>query len=186
MRPLARRLPFRRRTKWPFLPTRESTNDLVLIAAGVGITPMASMLRWSLEQTPERSVILLNQVKDDPHIGRSVEHCMPGKATSQACRHIRSSAAWNLRPSRAFERAAGAFHAGKLDEQALAPFIKPKTDYYMCGPDAWMESMRQQNSRRSVSIPPIFTGNRLAARLRSSRNRPLNMLIKFASSLSGP
>ena len=56
-----------------YLPS-ESTNDLVLIAAGVGITPIASMLRWSLEHTPDRSVTLLYQVRDTQHwpLGRTL------------------------------------------------------------------------------------------------------------------
>jgi uncharacterized protein len=40
---------------------------------------------------------------------------------------------------------SGHFHAGKFDGATAAKLANnPEADYYMCGPDTWMEQMREQ------------------------------------------
>lgn len=125
-----------------FLP-KENTSPLVLMAAGVGITPMASMLRWSLEATPDRKVVLLYQAKN-------LEHWPLGE-----CLHSWQADFPNIRLVTFCSRASdadlagakikhpGIFVKGKFDfTDALRVMDSGDCDYFMCGPDPWMQAIR--------------------------------------------
>jgi len=125
-----------------FLP-EESDRHLVLIAAGVGITPMASMLRWSLENRPEHHVTLLYQAKDLDHwpLGESLH---AWQANFSNC-HVRSffSRLDDSELSRCTAHISGSLTSGKFDSSdVIGAFNPTQCDYYMCGPDTWMESIR--------------------------------------------
>ncbi len=123
----------------------ESTGDIVLIAAGVGITPMASILRWSLEHTPYRKVTLLCQVKNREHwpLGQAMHQWQSDFASMQA--HTFLSRAEEGEIESLASQLSGQFHAGKLDGATAAGLAdNPNADYYMCGPDTWMEMIREQ------------------------------------------
>ena len=135
-----------------YLPA-ESTRDLVLIAAGVGITPMASILRWSLEVTPERRVTLLYQVKDREHwpLGRNIHAWQNDFESLQTYTFFSQSDADEIEslPS----ELPGQFLAGKLDGFSAAKLAdNPQAEFYMCGPDTWMEQTREQLV--ASGIPP--------------------------------
>lgn len=131
-----------------YLP-ENSTRPLVLMAAGVGITPMASMLRWSLEATPERSVVLLYQAKDLDHwpLGECLHEWQRDFPNIQIQSYF--SRASESEISELAKALAGETHRGKFGvEQALqanATAIAPTgehCDFFMCGPDPWMQSLR--------------------------------------------
>jgi ferredoxin-NADP reductase len=127
-----------------YLPA-ESTRDIVLIAAGVGITPMASMLRWSLEETPYRKVTLLYQAKNSEHwpFGRNIHQWQSDFESMQA--HTFLSRADSDEIETLTYELPGQFHIGKLDGSTAAKLAdNPNANYYMCGPDAWMEQIRDQ------------------------------------------
>lgn len=123
---------------------RESTRPLILMAAGVGITPMVSMLRWSLENTPERPVTLLYQVKD-------LEHWPLGEAAHQwstQFEHVRvvtfCSRSSDQDMDAATETLGGRFFAGKFDSEVARQVCDAElSDFYMCGPDGWMQALRE-------------------------------------------
>ena len=135
-----------------YLPA-ESTRDLVLIAAGVGIAPMASILRWSLEVTTERKVTLLYQAKDREHwpLGRNI-HAWQNEVESLQTYTFFSQADADEIESLSSEL-PGQFLAGKLDGFTAAKLAdNPNADFYMCGPDTWMEQTREQLV--ASGIPP--------------------------------
>lgn len=126
-----------------FLPA-ESREPLVLLAAGIGITPMASMLRWSLEQTPDRPVILFYQAKDLDHwsLGKTLhgwEKEFPN------CRVISYfSRCDQAELDRELAALPGGKIAGKYSAESMVATTKVKNcHYYMCGPDGWMTAMQQ-------------------------------------------
>ncbi len=126
-----------------FLPP-ESSNDLVLLAAGVGITPMASMLRWSLEHTPERKVTLLYQAKDIDHwpLGEAIHAWQPDFESLHVhtffSRETLEEIEWLA------NELPGHFHSAKIESQVALFAKKANTDYYLCGPDRWMDQLRDQ------------------------------------------
>ncbi len=147
-----------------YLPT-ESTNELVLLAAGVGITPMASMLRWSLEHTPSRKVKLLYQVRDIDHwpLGESIHAWQADFDAMEA--HTFLSRETDEVIASLSEELPGTFHSGRI-ESYLAKFTQSEfaqnefaqssnTDFYMCGPDNWMEQMRAQLTACGVAAEHI-------------------------------
>lgn len=128
-----------------FFLSAESTRDIVLLAAGVGITPLASMLRWSLEHTPDRNVTLLYQAQNSElwPLGRAMHQWQSDFVSLQA--HTFLSRADLEEIDLLTQDLPGEFHAVKFDGIAAANLAdNPDADYFMCGPDAWMEQMREQ------------------------------------------
>jgi uncharacterized protein len=125
-----------------YLP-RESTNELVLIAAGVGITPLASMLRWSIDKAPDRTVNLLYQVRDLDHwpLGRDLHSWQD--AAHNANVYTFFSGLKKVDLTATANELPGHFHAGRVNGAFAAQFASRKlTDFYLCGPDTWMEQLR--------------------------------------------
>lgn len=125
-----------------FLPP-ESTRPIVLLAAGVGITPMASMLRWSLEHTPQRPVALLYQARDRQHwpLGNAVHQWQTGFQNCRVQSYLSRGDAAELRELQA--TLSGEFVHGKFSsDEAIEAIGHREADYFMCGPDAWMQSLR--------------------------------------------
>ena len=110
---------------------------VVLIAGGIGITPMMSMLNWCLEQQPEREVWLFYGVRN----GREI--AMREHLESQASRH----ANFHLRICHSDplpQEVAGRdyHHAGRvgIDLLRLQLPLHPY-HFYICGPGPMMKSM---------------------------------------------
>ncbi|MCA9194656.1 MAG: 2Fe-2S iron-sulfur cluster binding domain-containing protein [Planctomycetales bacterium] len=121
----------------------DNHRKLVLIAAGVGITPMCSMLEWSIRHNVSREVRLVYQVKDPQHwpLGRQLHQLQSKHATVQVHTFVSRTNENELHRLRATH--AGYFHAGKFDGKYLSQvFPDNDCDYFMCGPDAWMQAMR--------------------------------------------
>ncbi|MEZ6136118.1 MAG: 2Fe-2S iron-sulfur cluster-binding protein [Pirellulaceae bacterium] len=133
-----------------YLPA-ESTQPLVLLAAGVGITPMASMLRWSMENTPERPVVLLYQAKDQRHwpLGESLHSWLPEFPACKAISYFSRASGDDLRKLAVLP---GEFHEGKFTAMdVLAALTQDDCNYYFCGPDAWMQQLRDGLTDAGVS-----------------------------------
>lgn len=138
-----------------YLPA-ESTRDIVLIAAGVGITPLASMLRWSLETTPKRNITLLYQAKNSEHwpLGRIIHQWQKDAKSLHA--HTFFSRIQAEEMAALASELAGHFHSGKLDGRTAAKLAAdPDADYYLCGPEAWMEQIRDQLLASGLSTTQI-------------------------------
>lgn len=124
-----------------YLPP-DNMSPLVLLAAGVGITPMNSILQYSLAETPCRPVSLYYQVKDLQHwpLGREVHACA-GK--SNDCRVVTFISRSDLADLCPPDSLPGQFCAGRIDATRIASESKSvDSHYYLCGPEAWMQQMR--------------------------------------------
>ncbi len=139
----------------------DNPRPIVLLAAGVGITPMASMLRWSMQNTPDRPVRLLYQAKDTDHwpLGptlhawtRKFPACRVASYFSRASQEtldqlINKSVGDTPSPS----DPTSEFRLGKLDaNHALQALPGAECDYFLCGPNAWMEAVREDLIRAGV------------------------------------
>ena len=110
---------------------------VVFIAGGIGITPMMSMLRWCLNEQPERTVHLYYGVRN------SDEHAFKRQLEELARSHPRFHL--NVVYSRpAPDDVAGRdyHHAGHVNAELLRRTLPHgRHQFYVCGPAAMMESL---------------------------------------------
>lgn len=134
----------------------ENRSPLVLLAAGVGITPMASMLQYALHVSPQRPVSLYYQVKD-------AEHWPLGAEVHSYCKRQDSCRVYSYlsRPSNnnlqlVANQHPGVFRAGKFSaSEVVQEVATPHAHYFMCGPDAWMAGLREQLSAWGIPAEQI-------------------------------
>jgi ferredoxin-NADP reductase len=132
-----------------YLPP-QNTEPLVLLAAGVGITPMSSILQHSIRTTPDRPVSLYYQVKDLAHwpLGDEV-HAFADR--SKNCRVITYVSRGNPQSMATGRSVPGDFRSGRICGSEVAREVnQPKSHYFLCGPDAWMQKMKSQLSESTV------------------------------------
>ena len=110
---------------------------VVLIAGGIGITPMMSMLRWCLAEQPERTVHLYFGLRhgDEHAFKAQIEQL----ASSYPLFHLTvvySSPGQNDVAGRDFQ------HTGHIDIDLLRRTLpQGRHQFYVCGPPAMMESL---------------------------------------------
>lgn len=115
----------------------DSPGPVVLIGGGIGITPMMSMLRWCLDEQPERVVHLFYGVR---HRG---EQAYKDQLDALAARHERfhlhvvySRPAPDDVPGRDYQ------HTGHVDIDLLRRTLPHgRHQFYVCGSPALMESL---------------------------------------------
>lgn len=128
-----------------YLDEQLATRPLVLMAAGVGITPMASMMRWSLEHSPDRPMALHFQARDLRHwpLGETLHAWKEDYPDCEVHSYLTRESTESL--SEARRRLPGQFHAGRVSaDDVLKVRHAEESDYFMCGPDEWMQSLRRQ------------------------------------------
>jgi ferredoxin-NADP reductase len=115
----------------------ESLAPVVLIAGGIGITPMFSMLRWCAAQQPARAVHLYYGVRN------SAEHAYKNiledlaRASAQLHLHVVYS-----RPMPQDVLARDYQHAGHVDLALLKQTLPHGPhQFYICGPTGLLESL---------------------------------------------
>lgn len=112
-------------------------SPVLLLGAGVGVTPLLSMLKQLAWQGARargtRSTVLL-------HAARShQERALFEEARAIAARDPNMQA-WSVlsQPSAPLEPDE---RAGRIDAELLARFLEPHTEVYLCGPPAFMQAM---------------------------------------------
>ena len=109
----------------------------VLVAGGIGITPMMSMLRWCLAEQPGRTVHLYYGVRNgDDHAFKPV---LEQLAASQPNLHLH---AVYSRPGPNDLQGRDFHHAGHVDIDLLRRTLPHgRHQFYICGPAPMMESL---------------------------------------------
>ena len=122
-------------TIWVQPPTGDFTvkhpeNELVLIAGGVGITPLLSMLLHRVEtQDDVSSLVFVHCCKDPEH------HIMADELRQLSAQH-------SFKYYVSYETGSGADHQGYLDPTVLSRWLKkPDADVYFCGPKPFMTAV---------------------------------------------
>jgi ferredoxin-NADP reductase len=110
---------------------------VVLIAGGIGITPMMSMLRWCAQHQPQRMVHLYYGVRNSAeHAYKAVLEDMAAKLP-QLHLHVVYS-----RPLPEDKEGGDYQHQGRVDMALLKHTLPPgEHQFYICGPTAMMESV---------------------------------------------
>ena len=123
---------------WVQPPTGDFTvkhpeKELVLIAGGVGITPLLSMLLHRIETREEVSgLVFIHCCRDKAH------HVMADELRRLSARH-------GFQYYVSYETESGADHQGYLTQEVLSQWLKqPHADVYFCGPKPFMVAVNTQ------------------------------------------
>jgi nitric oxide dioxygenase len=117
-----------------FTPDTESVKPIVLLAAGVGITPMVSALKRIAQINPQRRVIFAFAGRDQSHHAH------------QADIAYAQSVMPNLQVFNFYESLDGTdatqadVHEGLMDVRKLPAWPKAEANVYMCGPTGFMKT----------------------------------------------
>ncbi len=113
-----------------FTPDTESNEPVVLLSAGVGITPMIAVLNRIVQQHPQRHVIFA-------HAARDVQHQAHGADIALA-----QTVMPNLNVVTFYEDTEGApgAIAGRMDVAALPAWPRGEANVYLCGPIGFLQA----------------------------------------------
>ena len=121
---------------------------VVLISAGVGVTPMMSMLA-ALAKTPEREVVFVHSARDGAH------HPFAQQVRELAARSPRTKV--HVAYTQPRNDDAGHDSTGRIDEALVRRLRVSDADYYLCGPVAFMASVQAMLERVGVAQGRIHT-----------------------------
>jgi ferredoxin-NADP reductase len=110
---------------------------VVLIAGGIGITPMMSMLRWCAQHQPQRAVHLFYGVRNSAeHAYKAVLEDMAAKLPQLRLQVVYSKPLPDDRAGLDYQ------HPGRVDLALLKQTLpRGEHQFYICGPTAMMESL---------------------------------------------
>lgn len=120
-----------------FFIDSDSATPAVLIGGGIGITPMISMLRWCLNQQPERCVHLYYGVRG------SEDHAFKAQLEELAVAHpqFHLNVVYS-KPGPDDVQGRDYHHRGRVDLDLLRRTLPHgRHQFYVCGPAAMMESL---------------------------------------------
>jgi len=120
-----------------FFIDRDAAMPAVLVAGGIGITPMMSMLRWCLDKQPERSVHLYYGLR------QGNEHAFKAQLEDLARTnpHFKLNVVYS-RPAATDMQGRDFQHTGHVDIALLQRTLPDgRQQFYICGPAAMMESL---------------------------------------------
>jgi ferredoxin-NADP reductase/predicted pyridoxine 5'-phosphate oxidase superfamily flavin-nucleotide-binding protein len=108
---------------------------VVLVSAGVGITPLLPMLEMIVAECVERDVWFVHAARDaDYHL------------FAEEARQLAARASGRVRLFSAYSRSADdepGDHRGRIDAALLDRLVPAReADFYICGPDEFMSSLR--------------------------------------------
>jgi nitric oxide dioxygenase len=124
-----------------FTPDTESNEPVVLLSAGVGVTPMIAALNRIAQVNPGRRVIFAHAARDAAH------HAHQADLAAARARMP------HLNVVTFYEQADGAVNAqeGLMDLARLPSWPRVETDVYLCGPLPFMQA--QWNALQADGAP---------------------------------
>ena len=141
---------------------------LVLVAGGVGITPVLSMLRHGAAADPNRPITLLYSVRDEQDIAFRDELSVFVR------RHPQVRVAITISGSSRSER----YRVGRIDEALVADTVTDPAHsiFLMCGPDPMIDGLRRLLA--DLGVP--------AAQVRSELFQPAAAIGAKRAALAAP
>ncbi|MGE3176909.1 MAG: 2Fe-2S iron-sulfur cluster-binding protein [Vicinamibacterales bacterium] len=121
---------------------------IVLLAAGVGITPLMSMLRHAVHAEPARPVTLIYGSQDEQHLAFRDE------LLSVTRRHPQASVVYALSRQGA---SSPAFYPGRIDAALLKATVPDLVHSicFICGPNQMIDGVRATLATLGVPAPQI-------------------------------
>jgi hypothetical protein len=123
---------------------------MVLMAAGVGITPMMSMVEDWASATPRRDLHLFYQCRDAEHevFASRLRHLQ------QQCPEFKLHV-FHSRPSGPLTSPRSP-KAGRFGAQDIYRCVQStRSTYFLCGPEAWMNAMQDQLAAIGIASTDI-------------------------------
>ncbi len=122
----------------------EGDRPIVLLAAGIGITPLLSMLRHALDAEPSRSVTLILSAKSAQHV--------PFRDELQGFVHRHPQ--FRLVIALSGGSSDARFHSGRIDRSLIESTVERvhASVYMICGPLLMIEDMK--HLLESLGVPP--------------------------------
>jgi ferredoxin-NADP reductase len=130
-----------------FVYPREDDRPLALIAGGIGVTPLLSMLRHAISSDPTRPVSLLYSVR------HPAGAAFVNELRVIAERHPQVRIGLTVSDG----QPAGAWRAGRIDMSMVRQYVAhpPHTVFCICGPTPMMDAMRQMLLGEGVAAEQI-------------------------------
>lgn len=131
------------------LDTVISDQPLLLLSAGVGITPMLSMLNSVRDLAPQRPVFFAHAARSPAWQSHSLDlqearYRMPNLATALFYESLEGAYG-----------SIGGVYQGRMDITGLWPTALQTADIYLCGPLGFMQAQREQLLQAGVSTNRI-------------------------------
>ncbi|MGY1488653.1 NO-inducible flavohemoprotein [Methylobacillus pratensis] len=127
------------------LDTVISDQPLLLLSAGVGITPMLSMLNSVRDLAPQRPVFFAHAARSPAWQSHSLDlqearYRMPNLATALFYESLEGA-----------HGSIGGVYQGQMDITGLWPAALQNADIYLCGPLGFMQAQREQLLQAGVN-----------------------------------
>lgn len=118
-----------------FIEDKET--PVVLLSAGIGVTPVLSMLEYIAAKTPDRPVVFI-------HCNRDVEHVALKNDIHAAMVALKNGKAYMFLSAPPQGPGCPCMKAGRLTaEKLVALNLDKASDVYMCGPVGFMDDMKK-------------------------------------------
>lgn len=136
-----------------FTPDVFSRRPIVLVAGGVGITPILAMLKACLQRRPNRKVYLFLAFRDPSRrlFQKEIDAVLAKHPSAQAQIFFDEISADEL-------DGASNLHAGRLDIDAIQQVVpRVNLDFYLCGPRPLMQAITEGLKREGLTDLNIHT-----------------------------
>lgn len=141
-----------REPKGDFTLPEKPERPLVLVSAGVGITPMVGMLHALTERNDPTAVWFVHGARDGDHHPLRSEVEALVRANPRASLHVSYS-----RPGPQAERDT-TIATGRVDAEGLARLLPGlEADFYLCGPPAFLANVQTGLEERGVPADRIHS-----------------------------
>jgi ferredoxin-NADP reductase/MOSC domain-containing protein YiiM len=158
---------------------REGTDPILLISAGIGVTPELAMLHECVERHRDRDVWWIHGARGPR------EHALAGEAHAllTALPRVHEFVFWS--GATAEERRRGHARAGRLTKDALAALGVPTTaDAYLCGPASFTTDV--EHALTAIGLDPAQVHSELFTALAESSPGLVGQTVRRPHQPPGP
>lgn len=133
-----------------FVLDEASDAPVVLLSAGVGVTPLASMLKQLRQCQPTRQVTFAHAARDGRH------HALKQELAAECGPAALHTAIFYEQPDSRDRHGVDYHFAGRMQLDRLAPeALCADADYYLCGPLPFMREQRRALLERGIDPQQI-------------------------------
>jgi len=126
-----------------FAPVLDGKSPIVLLSAGVGITPMISVLNTMAQRNPARPVVFAHAARDAARLAHVDDVADAGKRMSAFSAHYFLESIPETAVQGDTPLAGATTHAGRMNLAAMLDAGEfAETDFYLCGPLPFMQAQR--------------------------------------------